>query len=140
MSSLDRLKVSQLSTHQMTRAITTACGNPDVCNEANLLIRLRNGSNIAIISTPSMETANVAQSVPRVRFGAKDYAGTAYVAAPDNSCKGVIHRLDAGTTLAELLAHLRPPVGEAQDFFLVTEKEKLNRPTVNHDVNAFLRA
>ncbi|KAH7970411.1 hypothetical protein HPB49_006714 [Dermacentor silvarum] len=90
------LNVSQLNTHQMARAITKACGNPDMCNEGNLLIRLRNGSNIAIISTPSMETANVVQSVPSLRFGAKDYAVTAYVAAPDNSCKGVIHGLDAG--------------------------------------------
>lgn len=31
---------------------------------------------------------------------------TAYVAAPDNSCKGVIHGLDAGSTLTKLLAHL----------------------------------
>ncbi|KAH7959154.1 hypothetical protein HPB49_008963 [Dermacentor silvarum] len=91
----------------MARAITKACGNPDMCNEGNLLIRLHNGSNIAIISTPSMETANVVQSVPSLRFGAKDYAVTAYVAAPDNSCKGVIHGLDAGTTPTELLAHLR---------------------------------
>ncbi|KAH7933136.1 hypothetical protein HPB49_009087 [Dermacentor silvarum] len=53
------LNISQLSTHQMARAITKACGNPDMCNEGNLLIRLHNGSNIAIISTPSMETANV---------------------------------------------------------------------------------
>ncbi|KAH7953253.1 hypothetical protein HPB49_006463 [Dermacentor silvarum] len=82
------LNISQLSTHQMARAITKACGNPDMCNEGNLLIRLHNGSNIAIISTPSMETANVVQSVPSLRFGAKDYAVTAYVAAPDNSCKG----------------------------------------------------
>lgn len=101
------LNISQLSTHQMARAITKACGNPDMCNEGNLLIRLHNGSNIAIISTPSMETANVVQSVPSLRFGAKDYAVTAYVAAPDNSCKGVIHGLDAGTTPTELLAHLR---------------------------------
>ncbi|KAH7953807.1 hypothetical protein HPB49_012642 [Dermacentor silvarum] len=99
------LNISQLSTHQMARAITKACGNPDMCNEGNLLIRLRNGSNIAIISTPSMEIANVVQSVPSLHFGAN--AVTAYVAAPDNSCKGVIHGLDAGTTPTELLAHLR---------------------------------
>ncbi|KAL1444201.1 hypothetical protein MTO96_029967 [Rhipicephalus appendiculatus] len=104
----DGLNISQLSTHQMARAITKACGNPDICNEGNLLIRLRNGSNIAIISTPSIETANVVQSLPSLRFGAKDYAVMAYVAAPDNSCKGVIHGLDAGTTPTELLAHLRP--------------------------------
>ncbi|KAL1414364.1 hypothetical protein MTO96_007602 [Rhipicephalus appendiculatus] len=103
----DGLNISQLSTHQMARAITKACGNPDICNEGNLLIRLRNGSNIAIISTPSIETANVVQSLPSLRFGAKDYAVMAYVAAPDNSCKGVIHGLDAGTTPTELLAHLR---------------------------------
>ncbi|KAH7960823.1 hypothetical protein HPB49_023595 [Dermacentor silvarum] len=46
------LNISQLSTHQMARAITKACGNPDMCNEGNLLIRLHNGSNIAIISMP----------------------------------------------------------------------------------------
>ncbi|KAH7979047.1 hypothetical protein HPB49_007897 [Dermacentor silvarum] len=101
------LNISQLSTHQMARAITKACGNPDMCNEGNLLIRLRNGSGIAIISTPSMETANVVQSVPSLRFGAKEYAVTAYVESPDNSGKGVIHGLDAGTTPTELLAHLR---------------------------------
>ncbi|KAL1482822.1 hypothetical protein MTO96_013701 [Rhipicephalus appendiculatus] len=105
----DGLNISQLSTHQMARAITKACGNPDICNEGNLLIRLRNGSNIATISTPSIETANVVQSLPSLRFGAKDYAVMAYVAAPDNSCKGVIHGLDAGTTPTELLAHLRAP-------------------------------
>ncbi|KAH7971239.1 hypothetical protein HPB49_020684 [Dermacentor silvarum] len=101
----DGLNITQLSTHQISRAITKACGNPDMCNEGNLLIRLRNGSNIAIMSTPSMEAANVVQSVPSLRFGAN--AVTAYVAAPDNSCKGVIHGLDAGTTPTELLAHLQ---------------------------------
>ncbi|KAH7959048.1 hypothetical protein HPB49_007689 [Dermacentor silvarum] len=106
------LNISQLSTHKMARAITKACGNPDMCNKGNLLIRLRNGSNIAIISTPSMETANVVQSVPSLRFGAN--AVTAYVAAPDNSCKGVIHGLDAGTTPTELLAHLLYTVPRAR--------------------------
>ncbi|KAH7940690.1 hypothetical protein HPB49_003555 [Dermacentor silvarum] len=101
------LNISRLSTHQTGPAITKARGNPDMCDEGNLLIRLRNGSNIAIISTPIMETANVVQSVPSVRFGAKDCTVTAYVAAPDNSCKGVIHGLDAGTTPTELIASLR---------------------------------
>lgn len=101
------LNISQLSTHQMAWAITKACGNPNMCNEGNLLIRLRNGSNIAIISTPNMDTANAVQCISSLRFGASDYAVTAYVAAPDNSCKGVIHGLDAGTTPTELLAHLR---------------------------------
>lgn len=103
----DGLHISQLSMHQMARAITLACGNPDICNEGNLLIRLHNGSNITIISTPSMETANIVQSLRSLRFGAKDYAVMAYIAAPDNSCKGVIHGLDAGTTPTELLAHFR---------------------------------
>ncbi|KAH6922167.1 hypothetical protein HPB50_009957 [Hyalomma asiaticum] len=68
------LNISQLSTHQMAWAITKACGNPNMCNEGNLLIRLRNGSNIAIISTPNMETANAVQSISSLRFGASDYA------------------------------------------------------------------
>ncbi|KAH7977129.1 hypothetical protein HPB51_027014 [Rhipicephalus microplus] len=103
----DGLNISQLRTHQMARAISMACGNPDICNEGNLPVRLCKGSNIAIISTPSMETANIVQSLRNIRFGAKDYAVMAYVAAPENSCKGVIHGLDAGTTPTELLAHLR---------------------------------
>ncbi|KAH6924519.1 hypothetical protein HPB50_019170 [Hyalomma asiaticum] len=90
------LNISQLSTHQMASAITKACGNPNMCNEGNLLTRLRDGFNIAIISTPNMETANAVQSISSLRFGASDYAVTAYVAAPDYSCKGVIHGLDAG--------------------------------------------
>ncbi|KAH6941324.1 hypothetical protein HPB50_016299 [Hyalomma asiaticum] len=66
------LNISQLSTHQMAWAITKACGNPNMCNEGNLLIRLRNGSNIAIISTPNMETANAVQSISSLRFGARN--------------------------------------------------------------------
>ncbi|KAH7948601.1 hypothetical protein HPB51_028470 [Rhipicephalus microplus] len=108
----DGLNISQLSTHQMARAITKACGNPDICNESNLLIRLRNRSNIVIMSKQSMETANIVQSLRSLlrslRLGAKDYAVMAYVSAPDNSCTGAIHGLDAGTTPTELLAHLRP--------------------------------
>lgn len=101
------LNISELSTHQMARAITKACGKPDICNEGSFLIRLHNGSNIAILSTPSMETASAVQCISSLRFAAKNYAVTAYVAAPDNSCKGVIHGVDAGTTPTELLSHLR---------------------------------
>ncbi|KAH6937608.1 hypothetical protein HPB50_001897 [Hyalomma asiaticum] len=101
------LNISQLSTQEMAWEITKARGNPRMCNEGNLLIRLRNGSNIAVISTPNMETANAGQIISSLRFGASDYAVTACVAAPDNSCKGVIHGLDVGTTPTELLARLR---------------------------------
>ncbi|KAH6939757.1 hypothetical protein HPB50_021561 [Hyalomma asiaticum] len=64
------LNISQLSTHQMACAITKACGNPNMCNRGVgatkatcMLIRLRNGSNNAIISAPNTEAANAVQSI-----------------------------------------------------------------------------
>ncbi|KAL1470420.1 hypothetical protein MTO96_040446 [Rhipicephalus appendiculatus] len=101
------LTVRDFTNHQVARAIAAACGNSETCKDEDLLIRLRNGSNIIIASTPQEEAANLIRRITKLTLDSNSYEVNAYVATPDGVVRGVVHGIDAGTPPEELMAHLR---------------------------------
>ncbi|KAL3193177.1 hypothetical protein MRX96_018008 [Rhipicephalus microplus] len=54
------------------------------------LIRVPKEQNIALISTSDPDVAVQLCHVQTLKLGSRSYEVSAYVASPDNSCKGVI--------------------------------------------------
>lgn len=101
------LAIKTLSTHQVARAIVEACGRSQQCRDEDFIVRLRNGSNIIIVSTPHEHTAALLRQVKQLKISGCGYDMNTYVAAPEDLLRGVIHGIDPGTTSDELLSHLR---------------------------------
>lgn len=101
------LAVKTLSTHQVSRAIVEACGHSQDCRDVDFILRLRNGSNIIIVSTPHEHTAALLRRITHLKIEGLGYDMNTYVAAPEDMLRGVIHGIDPGTSTEELLNHLR---------------------------------
>lgn len=74
-----------------------------------LTLRIRGDQNIAVASTPNEELADRIRQIKSIQLGDTIYQVTAYVAAPDRSCKGVVTGIDSGTHSDELMTNLRSP-------------------------------
>ncbi|KAH7978607.1 hypothetical protein HPB49_006094 [Dermacentor silvarum] len=74
-----------------------------------LHLRVQVAQNIALISTPSEIIATNLNKMASLTLGPHRYPISAYIASPDNSCKGIITGPDAGTTPTEHLDHLLAP-------------------------------
>lgn len=101
------LNIKTLTTHQVSRAVVAACNYHPKCTGNDFIVRIRTGSNIIIASTPHIETAELLRRVSTLAFGGSNHDFNTYVAAPDNTLRGVIHGLDPGTSPDELKANLR---------------------------------
>ncbi|XP_065290550.1 uncharacterized protein [Dermacentor albipictus] len=99
------LAVKSLQTHQVAQAVVAA--TKQGCKAEDLIIRLRNGSNIIISSTDNEEAAQTIRRITQLSFGGKNYAVNAHVAAPEGTLRGVIHGVDQGTSPEELKTNLR---------------------------------
>ncbi|KAH9366706.1 hypothetical protein HPB48_010389 [Haemaphysalis longicornis] len=53
--------------------------------------------------------ADILQKLTRIKLASKQYAVFTYLAAPDNSVKGMIHGIEPSTQPSELQAHFRAP-------------------------------
>ncbi|KAH9375496.1 hypothetical protein HPB48_017380 [Haemaphysalis longicornis] len=95
-----------LKPHHLAQGIALACNNHPTCAENRLLLRTNHTQNAAVISTPHAETADILRKLSHINLAGKDNAVFAYVAASDNSVKGVIHGILPGTQPSELQAHL----------------------------------
>ncbi|KAH7986647.1 hypothetical protein HPB52_024825 [Rhipicephalus sanguineus] len=71
-----------------------------------LVFRLRPEHNLAFVSTPDVHIALNLYSVQHPRLGQHTYPVSSYIAAPEDSCKGVIYGFDPGTSPSELMDHL----------------------------------
>ncbi|KAH7985632.1 hypothetical protein HPB52_025505 [Rhipicephalus sanguineus] len=74
------LIVRDFTNHQVARAVAAACGNNEVCRDEDILIRLRNGSNIIIASMPQKEAANRLRRITKLTLVIKSYEVNTYVA------------------------------------------------------------
>ncbi|KAK8780270.1 hypothetical protein V5799_018389 [Amblyomma americanum] len=99
------LAVKDLQTHQVARAVVAATGQG--CKAEDLIIRLRNGSNIIIVSTDNEAAAQKIRCITQLSFGGKSYTVNGHVAAPEGTLRGVIHGVDPGTSPEELKTNLR---------------------------------
>lgn len=97
----DGLNLGAWPQPSVARAIGIAAGlDSAVLNE--LIIRIRTDQ-----STPDENLAARLQRVQFICMGLTQHAVQAYVAAPDNSCKGVVSGLEPNTTTTTLLENLR---------------------------------
>ncbi|XP_049275351.1 uncharacterized protein LOC119405412 [Rhipicephalus sanguineus] len=62
---------------------------PDVAGEDTLRINMR--QNTIIMSTPSLANAKNYSNIKEIQVNGKSYATAAYITAPENTSKGVIH-------------------------------------------------
>ncbi|KAH9363108.1 hypothetical protein HPB48_014110 [Haemaphysalis longicornis] len=68
--------------------------------------------NILVIATPSQGNAEAYSKLQHIHLESKSYAVAAYIAAPDNTSKGVVRGIDASlsaTQLQELFVNERNP-------------------------------
>lgn len=94
--------------HTLTRAVGIEAGlKGQEVDELHLRVQV--AQNIALISTPSEIIATNLNKMASLTLGPHRYPISAYIASPDNSCKGIITGPDAGTTPTELLDHLLAP-------------------------------
>ncbi|KAG0427899.1 hypothetical protein HPB47_025074 [Ixodes persulcatus] len=70
-------------------------------------IRINSNQNILAVHTEDEETARALTRVHQLTLGGKSYPSYTYLAAPDDSIKGVIHDVKPGSTTEELLDFIR---------------------------------
>ncbi|KAH8009870.1 hypothetical protein HPB51_020662 [Rhipicephalus microplus] len=64
---------------------------PDIAGEDTLRINMRR--NTMIMSTPSLANAKEYSNIKEIKIHDKSYATAAYITAPENTFKGVIHEI-----------------------------------------------
>ncbi|KAH7953159.1 hypothetical protein HPB49_005388 [Dermacentor silvarum] len=100
---------------EIPQAIIRATGTIIIGNEPNqrkipgedFILRIREGTNIIIVSTPSLEVADVIRRITCIELRGKRHPFNVYVADPEDSYKGVVHGFPAHTESADLEQHLR---------------------------------
>ncbi|KAG0412961.1 hypothetical protein HPB47_009894 [Ixodes persulcatus] len=70
-------------------------------------IRIRRDQNLVVVSTPEPEVAVRVQELPAITINGRQYEILAYIALPDNSCRGVITGLDSRPTSEILSTRIR---------------------------------
>ncbi|KAH7979632.1 hypothetical protein HPB49_010221 [Dermacentor silvarum] len=73
---------------------------------ADVSVHLRNRNRLAILKTHHIELASRLLSVESIVLAGRIYAVAPYLAAPTNSCRGVIHGIAPDATQEELLHDL----------------------------------
>ncbi|KAM7307785.1 hypothetical protein ISCGN_011421 [Ixodes scapularis] len=102
----DGLNFSSWTTEKITQAII-AIAQLSAAEMAQATIRIRRDQNLVVVSTTSMESSTRLQQISALTFGTKQYDVTAYLAVPDNSCRGVISGVETRPTAEELTENLR---------------------------------
>ncbi|KAH7942125.1 hypothetical protein HPB49_020777 [Dermacentor silvarum] len=101
------LIVKELKTYEVARAIERASGDPETCKSDKFLLRLRNGSNIIIASTPHEQVAEKILKIKTLNLNGTKHLINTYITTPEGYLKGVIHGLERETPEDELLSNLR---------------------------------
>ncbi|KAH7964168.1 hypothetical protein HPB51_027594 [Rhipicephalus microplus] len=87
---LDVRKVSQI---RLAQAIAMAAALALAETEGDIVCP-NITQNILVVSTPEKKNANAYAAIQQIRISEGMYHVAAYVAAPDNTCKGVIRGVD----------------------------------------------
>ncbi|KAG0444485.1 hypothetical protein HPB47_013742 [Ixodes persulcatus] len=102
----DGLNFSAWTTDKITQAII-AMAQLSAAEMAQATKRIRRDQNLVVVSTPNMESSTRVQQISALTLGTKQYEVTAYLAVPDNSCRGVISGVETRPTAEELTENLR---------------------------------
>ncbi|XP_042150175.1 uncharacterized protein LOC120849945 [Ixodes scapularis] len=89
---LDGLNLGAWGPDQVYRAIKLAAKLTPL-ETAEIKTRLRKDQNLAVVSTPSVDTLERLCNISSIALGEKQFRVKPYAAMPDDSCKGVISGL-----------------------------------------------
>ncbi|KAH7940661.1 hypothetical protein HPB49_026121 [Dermacentor silvarum] len=93
---LGGLRLDKWPRPTLATALWTAAGvSPN--DRRDLILRTRPEQNLAIISTPSSHVADALLNIQELSISQRTYPVSAYLAAPDDSCKGIVPGLEPGT-------------------------------------------
>ncbi|KAL3217725.1 hypothetical protein MRX96_032064 [Rhipicephalus microplus] len=73
----------------------------------NLIVQTRLRQNLAVISAPSSHVVGALLKVQELSLVQRTYPVSAYLASPDDSCKGNVPGLEPGTTSYRLVDELQ---------------------------------
>ncbi|CAN7938799.1 unnamed protein product, partial [Ixodes hexagonus] len=87
------LNVKNASQIKIAQALVTAAGL-SFTEAADDIICPNAMQNIFVVSTPSEHNAKTYAGVDAISIGSANYEVSSYLAAPDNTCKGIIRNID----------------------------------------------
>ncbi|CAN7997241.1 unnamed protein product [Ixodes pacificus] len=105
------LNVKNVSQVKIAQALVTAAGL-SFTNATEDIICPNAMQNILVVSTPSEHNAKTYAGVEAISIGSAIYEVSSYLAAPDNTCKGIIRNIDLELDheqLRSLIVQLRNP-------------------------------
>ncbi|KAL1467724.1 hypothetical protein MTO96_041976 [Rhipicephalus appendiculatus] len=71
------------------------------------MLRVYQGSNIIILSTPHEHVAKELREITHMTVRGRVHSLNSYVADPEDILRGIVHGIPPGTSQAELMANLR---------------------------------
>ncbi|XP_070395909.1 uncharacterized protein [Dermacentor albipictus] len=99
------LPLKTLTSPMLAEAVISACHNK--VKGEQFILRIKQGSNIAIVSTSEEETANLLRKITALTVNGKTHAFNAYAATGEGAVRGVIHGLPPHTPGETIKANLR---------------------------------
>ncbi|KAH7937267.1 hypothetical protein HPB49_009877 [Dermacentor silvarum] len=103
---LGGLRLDKWPRPTLATALWTAAGvSPN--DRRDLILRTRPEQNLAIVSTPSSHVADALLNIQELSISQRTYPVSAYLAAPDDSCKGIVPGLEPGTSSHMLVEEMQ---------------------------------
>lgn len=99
------LPLKNISSQGLARAVVEACQNK--IRSDNFILRIKPGSNIAVVSTPEKEDARMMQNIKTLNINGRPHPVNAYVTTGEGAVRGVVHGIEPHTSPAVLKANLR---------------------------------
>ncbi|KAG0436038.1 hypothetical protein HPB47_018181 [Ixodes persulcatus] len=104
----DGMDLGRWKPFQINEYLARATGTSSAREMSNKIqIQINSNQNILAVHTEDEETARALIRVHQLTLGGKSYPSYTYLAAPDDSIKGVIHDVKPGSTTEELLDFIR---------------------------------
>lgn len=97
----DGLDVKKVSQIRLAQALAMAAALAPAETEGDIVCP-NAAQNILVVSTPAKKNALAYAGIQQIRLGEGSYKVATYIAAPDNTCKGVIRGVDADISDAQL--------------------------------------
>ncbi|KAH9379137.1 hypothetical protein HPB48_019720 [Haemaphysalis longicornis] len=93
----NRIDEKKMILYAIMRALMTAAGITEEACKQDLLCP-NPMQNIYVLTTPAVKNAEAYAKLNQISLATKKHAIAAYVAAPENTCKGVVRNIDVYLT------------------------------------------
>lgn len=107
----DGLNVKKVSQIRLAQALAMAAALAPTETEGDIVCP-NFTQNVLVVSTPEKKNASAYAGIQQIRISEGLYKVAAYIAAPDNTCKGIIRGIDADiseTQLQRMIVNHRNP-------------------------------